>query len=1013
MAITPVQEFFNKGLVNVRDASLLTPGELQQCDHCVYRPFDPAIHSAPGRQAIHSAAFTGPVKGLAWLSADNTADQLLAYNGPNLYLAEFTAITGLTWKQCQGVGTLHDDGDEEMVTVKYDTAYYILNGKDANRRLGFVTPASKVITTCTISGGVTVTSSQAKIFTDLVIGQTVTGTGVPAGTVISNKIYTITSGSYVVTSLTLSQTCSNGAVTLTFTADTFVNGRVMGMVATGAMLNDPTVNTGAAYAWPSSGDFGGKGFYWVFYTEAFIPSELDDYAAGFVESACTVKDKDLKRFEITTPGTQGVTVRRNDSLVNDGGTDKVAATHWIIYMSPRSGDPLSIPSRNLFVRVGGPIPISSTTQDITTTATDSDWHFGTATTDAAGYGTVAGRNGVLAPGGDFARFDNDGEALIITGFGIATSALTVTGIELEIGMAYNNAHGADGSGLAMYLERVNGGGTVTKSSVGVLAKIKGGPASSWRTLNFGGNFDQFDPSPSAWVGTDFFNDGSGSFRVFIRCYWETGNLDYFKIKVHYNGFPPNTLGANYRTVTYRSQVGTTVIDSAALPPPIGASTGAVFRGQSVTNSRTTRNGIFYSLPGFPEYYPKPYFMTFDSPKKDIVTCIKRVGSSLVVGLQDTIHRVNFLPTELDTDSTNGLAYEPIATEHGITGPRAAAVVDIPGLGTVLAYCSFKGIHYTDSIRPRFLNTDLDWNGTVKRTALASVVLAVYPAMNWLVMYYCPAGATHNRNTRALIFDYSPDKLKDGPGGVTLPAIGPVTVSGRSATSATLAGVDYYLTGHEVSGFVYAEDQGSALPTGYFTQEVTDPSVHTVTKNTPNIRTRLFYAAGVERDTRNERTYLRYDNDGPVVTITGCTLLGTSVAKTNAFGSVIPGMTVSGEGIRPGTIVISVTSDDSATLSHAVDTAGTTDLTFDTGTLQITQRGQGMREDMETIESGYISTHEGNLNDIHLDNTRQALEIQITKATLPDGSLVDLSTAMRLHYFTSLVSETGIETGRAA
>jgi len=746
--MTPVQEFFNKGLVNVRDASLLASGELQQCDNCVYRPFDPAIQGAPGRQAVHSSAFSagttaipqsfdptnpdtyaqaaGKIKGLAWLSADAAKDQLLVYNGPNLYISDFTGITGLTWTQLQGVGSLSDRGDEKMVVVKYDTAYYILNGVDKSRRVGFVTPAEKIVTTATISGSVTVTSTEPAIFTSIVIGQHVTGTGVPANTYVTAKNYTIASGVYTVTSLTLSNTSTHGAVTLTFTSDTLISSRVMGMMPTGTMQYAVTVGTGA---WPNSGDYGGDGFYWVFYTEAFIPGEIDDYSSGFVESAATVKDLDLKRFQISAHASQGITIRRNDNVMNDGGTEKVAATHWIVYMSPMSPDPLIIPPRNLFVRIGGPVPISVVSTPFTTTATDTGWMFGTDTADASGYDTVSNRGGVLAPGGAYAAFNDDDEAMFVKTFLIPTSALAVTGIELELSMAYNGFGHGDGNGLAVYLQRVNSSGTVTKSSTSVPpSRIYGHPG-GWKTFNYGGAFDTFNPSPSAWLGTDFFDDGSGTFRIFITCFWWDAYLDYIKIKVHYNGFSPGQIGAFYKTITYQSQVGTSIIDSTALPPPSGASTGAVFRGQLVLNSRVARNGIFYSKAGFPEYFPKPYFMTFDSPKKDIVTNIKRIGSMLVVGLQDNIQRVNYLPTELDTDGQGGLIFEPIATDHGICGPLAAVVVDIPNLGTVLVYASFKGIHYTDGIRPRFLNTDLNWLKTVKATTLSNVELIVYPAMN--------------------------------------------------------------------------------------------------------------------------------------------------------------------------------------------------------------------------------------------------------------------------------------------
>lgn len=46
-----LKENFNGGLVTSRDPSTLLPGELQQAQDCIYRPADLAIHRAPGRTA--------------------------------------------------------------------------------------------------------------------------------------------------------------------------------------------------------------------------------------------------------------------------------------------------------------------------------------------------------------------------------------------------------------------------------------------------------------------------------------------------------------------------------------------------------------------------------------------------------------------------------------------------------------------------------------------------------------------------------------------------------------------------------------------------------------------------------------------------------------------------------------------------------------------------------------------------------------------------------------------------
>src|SRR6185503_7521390 len=137
--------------------------------------------------------------------------------------------------------------------------------------------------------------------------------------------------------------------------------------------------------------------------------------------------------------------------------------------------------------------------------------------------------------------------------------------------------------------------------------------------------------------------------------------------------------------------------------------------------------------------------------------------------------------------------------------------DLPGLGTVIGYVSYNGFNLTEGIASRPFNLDIDFKNLVKTEALSTCILRAYPKEKWLVFYYCPKGATHNRNTRAMIFHYQQDKIKDGG---FLPATGPIIISAKSVASAKLAGVPYLLSGHETTGFVYVEDNTDIQPTDY-------------------------------------------------------------------------------------------------------------------------------------------------------------------------------------------------------
>lgn len=113
-------EQFDKGLVTSRDASLLSQGEMVQCDEAHYRPNDSSIAPVRGRADIVSSS--GQYMGVEYLQFDGVIDRLLYAQSINLKTVN---ITG-------GGSTEHADGRAvaRFTTVHYDNQYLVGNGVD-------------------------------------------------------------------------------------------------------------------------------------------------------------------------------------------------------------------------------------------------------------------------------------------------------------------------------------------------------------------------------------------------------------------------------------------------------------------------------------------------------------------------------------------------------------------------------------------------------------------------------------------------------------------------------------------------------------------------------------------------------------------------------------------------------------------------------------------------------------------------------------------------------------------
>lgn len=795
-----------------------------------------------------------------------------------------------------------------------------------------------------------------------------------------------------------------------------------------------TVQTGQSTGW---NQIKGAGKYWFLITEIFSPNA--DIAAALkdpvqrtqiVESAYLAADNSSTTTDNGSQGGVGLPIGAtivtpaSDNIlltfpaVTNNGRDGYVATHWGIYIYGPASD---MPSLAQMRRCATP-PITTMAAGATYLLTDSvltQLQYPTGGIAIGGRPTFGhfdymigppdGKDGYTKVGGSHKSIP-DNAAVRMTGYNFSTSGTysgkTPFGIEVQVTGRCNPS--GDTTHAARYWFRVTtSGGKSTDTYYGEF----GGQDN--HTNRHGGPMDTMGV---AWAASDAPLIQI-EFGIANRGHKDELDIDAIGVKIYYTTTNVDFNGPAYRVVTYRDQVGLTVSDPARLLPP-SPSTGDFFQGCLVLNNLGQENQIRYSLPGDPEAWPKPYELTFNTRRRDKVTFIRALNGILIVGMDSSIKRVNYLPRETDTDMNSGLAHEDIATDHGIPGPFCAAKFDMPGRGIMLAYASTVGMFLTNGIWTIPLNMDLDWANTVKISALSTSILRVYPKEKVLAFYFCPAGATHNKNTRVMYFCYQADKLK---GEAQMPMIGPSVVSARSSCEAYLNNTPYIFTGHESNGLVYVEDSGIAVPNGYQvrlnndsangdgkTQAATDVNI------CPLIRTRKFYPITMDRDGFGEKTYLMFSPYGSSFTVASVNLTkdATSITKTGAFGSVTPGMRVVGTGVDGGTIVLTATAD-TITLSRALNQTVTgVTLTFDTGTLGVTVRGSTLGEAVRGLSHDYVSTLNGDVVSFNRTNFRRGFELQIEKCPLTFDAngdtltVIDMNVNMRIHTFTYVVTDAG-------
>lgn len=540
----------------------------------------------------------------------------------------------------------------------------------------------------------------------------------------------------------------------------------------------PTLALATAEGWPNNVDFG-TGYYFFFYTEIVNPDGPDE-----IESAL---GNDVVPPSISVPNfTDGVTVTLPATK------DNSTATHRRIYIVGAKTSSIWNPFYLVEAREIATIDIAQTSIifGLNATSTTKESKAPTATTGSSGWTNP--NNIFTARDGNLATADFNGRTLLALTFGLAASYTAVQGVEVQIDWSTLGSP----SGTAIVELSWNAGANWTAPVQVPITEFS--PLLS--TANVGGRNYRWGRT---WSSAEF-NNANFRVRVTTQGGSTTGTMkiDYLQVNVYHGastGTEPVKLG--YYPITSVKIGPTVTVLSSNTPPPI-ASTGDIYEAQMVLNDVSKQSTIRWSRVDEPDYFPSIYTLTL--PVADRIRVIKRVNNLLIVGLDNHIFRINFLPISADVSFETGRCYEPIAEDHGMVSTQGYALFSPNGASGQLAYVSATGLRYTDGIGTHTLTEDLDWANTVNITKLDKCVLVNDPNLYALIFYYIPAGDNSSTYpTRALYLNYHPSKIKEDGG---LAVAGPVTVDVGSSTIGYISRLPVHLTGNS-TGTVSVEDRG--------------------------------------------------------------------------------------------------------------------------------------------------------------------------------------------------------------
>lgn len=376
----------------------------------------------------------------------------------------------------------------------------------------------------------------------------------------------------------------------------------------------------------------------------------------------------------------------------------------------------------------------------------------------------------------------------VYGFSLGSVAGSVKGIVVEV-QAYISA-GSSPCPISVGLTRRRADGGSTQPGFPFLQVFPSKSAlctstnsASPHTFFLGGSADNWQPggfNPARFVDTDF----DSNFMIVLECSKPSTSIgvDYVKVYVYYAGSIEATVV--YPTVVYT--FGDIVSQVSKNFPAPSSNTGDLYQDSLVVNDMSNPALVRYSFPGEPESFPPTYFIDFETRENDIVRHIRVVNNRLVVGLDTSLWRVNYLPSERDASFDRGKAIEMISRSFGIVNPMCACTFTIDGQTEQLAFVSHKGIHTTDGYNFITRTKNQTWRNFISLTSTSTPIALLNDPENRTLRFFYRNDSLGNETFMCLHLSYDAADI-DADG--SFKASGPVHSRNYDAAGGGYASVE--------------------------------------------------------------------------------------------------------------------------------------------------------------------------------------------------------------------------------
>jgi hypothetical protein len=469
-------------------------------------------------------------------------------------------------------------------------------------------------------------------------------------------------------------------------------------------------------------------------------------------------------------------------------------THWRIYRSPKKelAKDKKFPSGFMIAELATG---ASSHPDSSVTGVSASSFPASANASPTFYFDFASASSMFADDGVYASASMPAHAVNkqqgLYAFSLGALTGNISGIVVEI-QGYVSTGVAPVSITASIGKRSTGGQLAPLSNGGQYPPSKSGLISSTSsgtptTLSLGGANDNWTANSG---GSPVFaaSDFDGNFMVVLEVSnFGSGStlavgIDYVKIYIYTNASTEST--TVYPTVVYT--FGDIVSQVSKNFPPPSSNTGDLYQDSLVVNDMSNAAIIRYSFPGEPESFPPTYFLDFETRENDQVRHIRVVNNRLVVGLDTSLWRVNYLPSERDASFDRGKATEMISRSFGIVNPMCACTFTIDGQTEQLAFVSYKGIHTTDGYNFITRTKNQTWRNFISLTSTSTPIALLNDPENRTLRFFYRNDSLGNETFMCLHLSYDAADI-DSEGSFKVS--GPVHSRNYSAAGGGYASVE--------------------------------------------------------------------------------------------------------------------------------------------------------------------------------------------------------------------------------